>query len=806
MLVPLSWLKKYVPITIPPKELAHRLTMAGTEVAAVREIGADWDKILVGRVIKLEPHPNADRLTLPTVDLGGGEAATVVCGAPNVAEGQKIAFAREGARLFSSRSGKVEELKSAKIRGVVSAGMVCSSMELGLGEGHTGILVLDDSAPVGTPLADHLGDTILDIEVTPNRPDCLSILGVAHEVAAVTGEGVTEPQAAYVEEGPPIEGQAKIEIADPDLCPRYTASLVKEVKVGPSPAWLQDALTRMEQRPINNIVDITNYVMLEYGQPLHAFDFDLIKDSTIIVRPARHGERLTTLDDETRTLKPPMLAIADADDAVALAGVIGGAETGVTEGTTSVLLESAKFDPINTRRTAAELRLSTEASYRFERGIRAELAPLALKRATQLVLQVAGGKAAEGIVDVYPGRKESPAVQITGRRTKQVLGVDFSTDEVERVLKSLGFERAEKTEDGLLMRTPYWRSDIAIEDDLIEEVARIAGYDNIPTTTLSTPIPHHEPHPAREVRERLREALAASGMQEVISYSLTSRRALDNAGALSDGVEPIRIANPMSSEVEFLRTSLRGSLLETLSSNLSTSRSEGFRLFEIGNVYLPKEDAKEGELPDEKEMLVGVISGPRFQTSWLAPPGDMNFFDAKGLLDAALRQVGVKAEFEPSEDPILHPGKTARLASAGEPIGVIGEVHPEVLDLFDLEGSTTAMFEIDLDALYPTVVNAAGGYLTPSRFPESERDLALIVDADVPAARVQSIIDLNELVRSSSPFDVYIGEGIPAGKKSIAFRAVFQSPTTTLTAEQVDVAQAEILRQLRSEVGAELRQ
>ena len=806
MLVPLSWLKKYVPITIPPKELAHRLTMAGTEVAAVREIGADWEKILVGRVIKLEPHPNADRLTLPTVDLGGGEAATVVCGAPNVAEGQKIAFAREGARLFSSRSGKVEELKSAKIRGVVSAGMVCSSMELGLGEDHTGILVLDDSAPVGTPLADHLGDTILDIEVTPNRPDCLSILGVAHEVAAVTGEGVTEPQAAYVEEGPPIEDQAKIEIADPDLCPRYTASLVKEVTVGPSPAWLQDALQRMEQRPINNIVDITNYVMLEYGQPLHAFDFDLIKDSTIIVRPARRGERLMTLDDETRTLKPPMLAIADADDAVALAGVIGGAETGVAEGTTSVLLESANFDPITTRRTAAEFRLSTEASYRFERGIRAELAPLALKRATQLVLQVAGGKAAEGIADVYPGRKESPAVQITGRRTKQVLGVDFSTDEVERVLKSLGFERAEKTADGLLMKTPYWRTDIAIEDDLIEEVARIVGYDNIPTTTLSTPIPHHEPHPAREVRERVREALAASGMQEVISYSLTSRRALDNAGALSDGGEPIRIANPMSSEVEFLRTSLRGSLLETLSSNLSISRSEGFRLFEIGNVYLPKEEAKERELPEEKEMLVGVISGPRFQTSWLAPPGGMNFFDAKGLLDAALRQVEVKVEFEPSEDPILHPGKTARLAFAGEAIGVIGEVHPEVLDRFDLEGSTTAMFEIDLDALYRAALNIAGGYLPPSRFPESERDLALIVDADVPAARVQSIIDRNELVRSSSPFDVYIGEGIPAGKKSIAFRAVFQSPTATLTAEQVDVAQAEILRQLRSEVGAELRQ
>ena len=313
MLVPLSLLRKYVPVTLSPAELAHALTMAGTEIGEVSQVGADWDrdKVLVGHVLSVDPHPNADRLTLPTVDLGGGETKTVVCGAPNVAAGQKIAFAHEGARLYSYRSGRVEPLKAAKIRGVVSAGMVCSALELGLGEDHDGILVLDDDAPAGTPLVDVLGDAVLDAEVTPNRPDCLSILGVAHEVAAITGETVTEPDLSYPEDGGPVEDAVKIEIADPDLCGRYTASLIQGVNVGPSPKWLQDALARLGQRPINNIVDVTNFVMMEYGQPLHAFDMDTIEDSTVVIRTARPGESLATLDDETSTLRPPMLVIAD---------------------------------------------------------------------------------------------------------------------------------------------------------------------------------------------------------------------------------------------------------------------------------------------------------------------------------------------------------------------------------------------------------------------------------------------------------------------------------------------------------------
>ena len=819
MKVPLSWLKRYVPVTISAEELAHRLTMAGTEVGAVEVIGGDWDrdKVVVGRVLKVDRHPNADRLTLPTIDLGNGRTQTVVCGAPNVAAGQKIAFASEGASLFSPRSGKVEPLKAAKIRGVESSGMVCSALELGLGDDHDGILVLDDDAPLGASLADHLGDAVLDIEVTPNRPDCLSVLGVAHEVAALTGQQVTEPDLSYPEDGPPIEQQAKIEIADPELCLRYTASLISGIKIGPTPQWMREALTRAGQRPINNVVDITNYVMLEYGQPLHAFDFDKVKEKTIVVRAARPGEVLVTLDGQKRTLNPPMLTIADATDAIGLAGVMGGGDSEMHEGTTSVLLESASFDPVNTRRTASALRLSTEASYRFERGIRAELAPRALRRATQLILEIAGGRAALGIIDLHPGRQEPPLVKISRNRIKQVLGVDFDMEQVQQVLSTLGFEPAESTEEAkaaggsgrnetLWIRVPYWRSDVAIEDDLVEEVARIVGYDAIPTTPLSAPIPHHEPQPTRTLRERLKDLLAASGLRETISYPVTDLDTLEKVEVLGDGPEPLKLANPMSSELDTLRTSLRGSILQTLASNRRISERESIRLFEMGRVYLPKEEAKERDLPAEREMLVGVMWGRRFPTSWLAPGGDMDLFDAKGVLESALGQLGVDAEYEPSSDPILHPGKTARIVSAGSSVGVLGEVSPGVLERFDMEGSPVAMFEIDVEALSTTIPSESQRYQSTSRFPESHRDIALIVDAEVPSASIRAIVERHKLVVRTSPFDVYSGEGVPPGKVSVAYSIVFQSPSETLTSEQVNRAQRDILRQLQRELGAELRE
>ena len=799
--------------------------MAGVEVGAIESVGADWDadKVLVGRVLKVDRHPNADRLTLPTVDLGDGETATVVCGAPNVATGQMIAFAREGAMLFSPRSKRVEPLKAARIRGVVSTGMVCSELELGLGEGHEGILVLNDDAPLGAPLVDYLGDSILDVEITPNRPDCLSLLGVAREVAALTGCTVTEPELHYAEEGATIEDQVNISIADPDLCYRYTASLVTGIEIAPSPRWLQDALSKAGQRPINNVVDITNYVMLEFGEPLHAFDFEKVKDRTIVVRAARSGELLLTLDGVTRKLQPPMLTIADSRDAVGLAGVMGGVNSEMHEGTTSVLLESANFDPVNTRRTASTLRLHTEASYRFERGIRAELAPLGLRRATQLILEIAGGTAAKGIIDLYPSRREPPVVKISRGRLKQVLGADIEMQRVEEVLVSLGFTRARvpegmidlsetveadpisERESMLWMKAPYWRSDIAIEDDLVEEVARIVGYDDIPTTMISAPVPHREPHPERSARERIRDILAGAGMQEIISYPLTNLESLRNAGALNKGPEPIRIANPLNSAHSHLRTSLRGSALETLAANMRTNQGQALRLFEIGRVYVQKEEARERDLPDEKEVVIGVLSGLRFPASWVAPQADMDFFDAKGVLEAMFEAVGLEVTYESTVESGLRPGRTARVVCGGKPLGVVGEVPPPVLERFDLGDSPVALFEIDLESLLDALPKGARLYQAASRYPGSERDLALLVDGDVPSASIQAIIEGHKLVVSATPFDVYSGDEVPAGKKSLAYRVVFQSRSATLTADQVSRAQKDILRRLRSEHGAELR-
>ena len=825
MLVPLSWLKNYVPVTDAPQELARRLTMAGVEIGDVDDMGANWerDKVLVGQVLTVDPHPNADRLRLPTVDLGDGETATVVCGAPNVAAGQKIVFAREGAMVFSARSGKIEKLKKAKIRGVESAGMVCSVLELGMGDEHEGILVLDEDAPIGTPLVDYLGDAILDAEVTPNRPDCLSILGIAHEVAALTGQQVTEPEISYPEDGPDIESEVNIEIADPDLCYRYTASLLTGIKIGPSPQWMQEALTKAGQRPINNVVDITNYVMLEYGQPLHAFDINKVKDRTVIVRAAREGEKFVSLDGVDHELNPPMLTIADSQDPLGLAGVMGGANSEMTDDTTSVLLESANFSPINTRRTRNALDMNTEASYRFERGIRAALAPIALRRATKLMLELCGGQAAKGIIDLYPIDREPPLVSISRRRIRQVLGVDYTTSQIEKTLTSLGFEKG-KEPGGLIdlieaveaapvaernntlwMKIPYWRSDITIEDDLVEEVARTVGYDTIPTTMLSTQIPHWQPQPITELKDVVKDLMVSAGMQETISYSPTTLDNLSKVDALDESNPPLRIANPQSSEWEYMRTSLRSSILNTLGSNRRIAQSDGIRIFEVARVYLPQQEAKELELPTEKEVMVGVLSGPRFTTSWMASQEDMGFFDAKGVLEHLFTGLGIQVTYEAASDSILHPGRTASLTVGKTVLGVVGEVQPQVLEKFDLEGYPAAMFEIDLESLLQAASEVNISYKAASRFPESYRDLALIVDSDVSSASIQQIINRHGLVSGSTPFDVYEGEGVPEGKKSVAYRVVFQSPRGTLTSDEVDRFQSDIIRQLTRQLGAELR-
>jgi phenylalanyl-tRNA synthetase beta chain len=805
MKVPLSWLQEYVPLQLPPHELAHRLTMAGLETLYVSGPSAIWgDGVTIGRVVELEPHPNADRLRLATVDLGN-ESLRVVCGAPNVAVDQRIAFARVGSKLKDSKTGEPVTLTAATIRGVVSEGMVCSERELGLGDDHNGILELPADAPVGQPLAIYLQDDVLDIDITANRGDCLSVLGVAREVGAVTGAKVSEPSLEYAQAGPETTSLISVVIEDPGLCSRYTASVVQGVTIKPSPAWMQRHLVQAGLRPINNVVDVTNYVMLEYGQPLHAFDLTQVRQATVVVRPARPGEHMQTLDGADQELQPPMLLITDPERAIGLAGIMGGANSEMTEATTDVLLESATFNAINTRRTASTLRLRTDASLRFEKGLNPELAIRALRRATALLLETAGGKAAQGISDTFPGEAPAAPIPLTHGRIRRVLGTDFSQEHVENVLSSLGFESTAEVgpggEPALMVTPPYWRMDVSMEEDLIEEVARITGYDVVPDEPLAMAVADGVPESLRDLRERIKDLLVAAGLQETMSYSLVSAASLERSQTSSLGLpQPMRVANPMSREQEFLRTTLRGNVLRALSAGLRQT-SGAASIFEAGRVYLPRPN----ELPEEREMVFAVMAGPRGESLWRRDEDYLDFQDAKGLITAAFNRLGVELTVERAEDPLLHPGRSAKLLANGTPVGVIGELHPLAREQYDIDVPVAACFELDLGLLSPAVASQERTYSPFSRYPAADRDLAVIVDEAVPAQRVRQILESHPLVTTAVLFDLYAGAPLPDGKKSLAYRLELQSADGTLSTEQVNDAVATVIEQLERETGAVLR-
>ena len=801
MKVPLSWLRQYVDVDIPSSDLAHRLTMAGVEVGEVQETGG-WSEVYIGSVTSVRQHPNADRLRLCTVTTGSDEME-VVCGAPNVAEGQKICFARVGAFLYNAHSERHETLAAARIRGVESQGMICSELELGLGDDHSGIIVLPNDAPLGEPLSGYLGDTVLDLELTPNRLDCLSMLGVAHEVAALTGGTVTEPDARYEESGAPVGERVSISIADPELCHRYTATVIDGVSIGPSPQWLQERLTRAGLRPISNVVDVTNFVMLEYNQPLHAFDLGTVKDSTVIVRRARSGEKLTTLDGVDRELTASNLVIADSHDPIGLGGVIGGANSEIGPHTRTVLLESANFNAANNRETATSLGLRTEATLRFEKGLRQELAPLALRRATALIQEVAGGTVAPGYIDVYPQPPDSPAtVTLTTRRLRQSLGMDMSLDQAQTALESLGLTCT--AEGGALVVTiPWWRNDVNIEDDLVEEVVRVIGYDAVPTVMLSTPIPFHSPATVITLRDDIKDLLVAGGMQEVINYTLVSDELLERIVSTDETARPMRVANPMSSTHEILRPSLQHGLLATLAANQSSGAGP-FRFFEAGRVFLPRT----GDLPEEVETVAAVLTGQRSEEIWLDGPdssGAMDFFDSKGAVETMLDRLSISAVWELGEHPVYQPGRCAVVKTGNATLGYVGEIHPNIRERFDLDAGTVAGFELNLQALLDALPDSDRRFESLPRFPAATRDLALAVSADVPAGRVTELILRHRLVLRAELFDFYSGENLDPGTKSLAFHVHLQAADRTLTNEEVTRSLDGLLRTLEREVGAILR-
>ncbi|MDD5081990.1 MAG: phenylalanine--tRNA ligase subunit beta [Dehalococcoidales bacterium] len=800
MKVSVKWLKEYVNISLPPTDLSNRLTMAGIEVKGQQIIGGNWENVVVGQIIDIKPHPNADRLTLPTIDVGK-EQHTVVCGAPNLKIGDKIAFAYVGAQLIDGHTGEVGRLKPAKIRGVVSAGMVCSEKELGISDMHEGIMVLPADAPVGTPLTDYLGDTVLDLEVTPNRPDCLSTIGIAREIAVLTGEGLRLPEVKYREGASATQEQVAVEIADSDLCPRYDASIVNGVKIAESPKWLQQRLLACGIRPINNVVDVTNYVMLEYGQPLHSFDYDRIVGKKITVRRAVDGEVIDTLDGVARALSRNMLVIADEKRAVAVAGVMGGANSEVTAATTAILLEAANFNPASIHYTARQLQLPSEASMRFERGIRSELALPALKRATQLLAELAGGEVSRGLIDVYPGKEEPKPIRLSADRVKGLLGLEMGLEQIISLLASLGFEcLADSSGSEVRVTAPYWRSDIRQPVDLIEEIARINGYDRIPEVMLSQPVPRHNPEPILGLKQKVRLSLIGSGFQEIITYSLTSLQLMTWLSPEPHPLDPVpvRIANPMTAEQEYLRANLRPHALMAVSTN-RRHEDEALRLFELGRVYWPRDN----DLPEEPEILCAVMCGSRLKKSWQGGGESPDFYDAKGIVEGLFNQLGVVVSFEDGHDESLRSGKQAAIIVSGDKLGVIGELHPKVAAAFEIN-EVVYLFELNLSKLLNHV--AARRVFQPiPRFPPTVRDIALVVDASVIHQRVVDIIKSFDLVSQVSLFDAYAGEQIPPGKKSLAYRITFQSPTHTLTELLVNKIQDKIVDRLSRELGATLR-
>jgi phenylalanyl-tRNA synthetase beta chain len=826
MRVPISWLKEYVEIPIPIPELAERLTFAGLEVASVETLGLPgselpWDRerVLIGRVAEVGPHPNADRLVLATVEFGPGLVKTVVTGAPNLKvgdRGQHVAFALEGARLWDAyaETRQIVTLKGRKVRGVYSDGMVCSERELGLSESHEGVLILEDEAPVGTPLVDYLGDQVLEIEILPNMARCLSVLGVAREVAALTGGRARILAPTMRETGDPIAGKVRVAITDPSLSARYAATLISGVRIGPSPGWMQRRLRLAGIRPISNVVDVTNYVMLEWGQPLHAFDYDVLVRRAkgvpeITVRPARPHEVLVTLDGVTRTLTPDRLVIADTAGPIAVAGVMGGAETEVTATTTAILLESANFHFVSIRKTTQALKLPSEASARFGRGVPPAQAEPAARRATELIRTLAGGSVARGVADCYPVPQVPSIVRLGPADARRILGMEVARDEMARILTALEFACEPDGDEALRVTAPVSRLDVGTGmtgvHDLLEEVARILGYDRIPITDMADTLPPQRNNLAVETEERVRDLLAVAGLQEIISYRLTTpeREALGLPAGETGGAAHVRLANPVSADRAVLRRTLMPGLLEVMAQNARVRDRLCF--FEIGPVFLPALDQK---LPVESRRLGIGMAGPLTPGSWRdQEPARTDFFALKGVVEALLAGLHVnEVSFEPVENPLVAPGRAARVIVQGGAVGLLGEVHPRVRARFDLAVDPVCVAELDLERLFLMVPTSFGLRSVP-RFPPILEDIALVVDDAVSAGSVAGAIReaAGSLLAEVHLFDVYQGPQVAPGKKSLAFSLAFQAPDRTLTDAEIEKEKARILAVIAERLGARLR-
>ncbi|MGB2869629.1 MAG: phenylalanine--tRNA ligase subunit beta [Bacteroidota bacterium] len=804
MKVSQTWLKKYIDFKLKPEQFVEGLTMLGLEVESYEDLGKKFDKFVVGEVLERARHPNADRLTVCKVNVGPA-VQEIVCGAPNVAAGQKVAVALVGATIPHNQhdpEGNPFTLGRAKIRGVESNGMICSAFELGLGKDADGILVLEPEAKVGTPLARHLrqNDIVYEIGITPNRADCLSHIGVAREVALLVNKKVTLPSISLKESSVPASKYAAVKVVDKDGCPRYSARVLRNAKIHPSPRWLQDLLTSVGVRPVNNVVDVTNYVLLEYGHPLHAFDYDKLASHTIVVRKA-DGGKFTTLDGKERTLTSETLMICDGERPVAIAGVMGGMNSEISDSTTNILIESAYFNPRSIRRTSKFLGLSTEASYRFERGADSEITVVALNRAAQMMQELTGAEVLKGVIDAYPKKRKAQKIKLRVSRTNAILGTSLQKNEVSKLLGKIGVDVRSGSAEALTATPPSFRNDLTTEIDLIEEVARVYGYDNIETKTRAAIDFSHATRVDRW-EDDLRSHLVGSGFNEILAISLQDEKTVALPGKAA-----VRVLNPVSTDMQALRTSLVPGALQVVQHNKNHG-TRNLRLFEIGRVFSLKE-GKNPELLDayeEDERLLVLISGATGAPSYGTVQREVDLLDLKGELDALLAKFCLdKYRFIYYDNRSALTDLAIGVEINGTYAGSFGKVKQELADRFDIE-DRVFVCELEVQVLRRGGIQERK-YATLPRYPAVSRDLAFSVDQSASQLSVEEVIreSGSPLLRQVVLFDVYVGEQAGQGKKSLAYALEFQSQDHTLTDTEIERVLAQIVENVQRRCGAVLR-
>ncbi len=799
MKLPIKWLAEFVDIDVSSKTYAEKMTMSGSKIETVEYLGKEIENVVVGKITNIEKHPDADKLQICMLDVGRGSDLQIVTGAKNVAVGDYVPVALDNSKL----PGGIE-IKAGKLRGVDSFGMLCSFNELGMsinnfpGAAEDGILILDDSFAPGTDICKVVGldDTVFEFEITPNRPDCLCVIGLARETAATFGLPLKLSEPIVKGDQESLNGRISVTVEDKDLCSRYSAAVVCDVDIKPSPKWVRERLHAAGVRPINNIVDITNYVMLEYGQPMHAFDFSCIEDGNIIVRRAKAGEKLETLDGQSRDLKDNMLVIADKNGPVAVAGVMGGANSEITDKTTTVIFESAMFDAPSVRITARNLGMRTDASSRFEKGLDARNTMPALERACQLIEMLGAGRVLSGFVDVDNSDADCRRIAFEPERINALLGTDVSRDDMEKYLISLGFAF-----DGDFVVVPSWRADVESDADVAEEVARLYGYDRIESRPLFGKNMEGGYNKEQLFKRSLSAISRSIGYSECISFSFINPKNFDLL-ALPETSElrrVVRITNPLGDETSVMRTTMLPSMLELLGRNYSFRNAEA-RLFEIGSVYLPELDdngnVAADKLPEER---------PTFAIGQYGK--DADFFTLKGAVETILSSLSIDdISFEAEKElTSWHPGQTAKVYSGNTYLGIIGTIHPKVSSAFGMD-VPAYVAELDMFKMFECV-NVSDTYRPLPKFPATTRDIAIVCDKDIPVAHLEKCIKgaIPDILESIELFDIYSGAQVEKGKKSVAYSIRLRSSDHTLKDTEADYAVTAALNALREKVGASLR-